>query len=185
MKRLLAVVLLLLTLSGCSVMQSEMDKAMDLRTRLLGGGCAFDVTVTADCVQKVYTFGMNCVFDSNGTMTFQVTEPETISGISGSISNEGAKLTFDDQALLFEAIADGQITPVSAPWLLVRTLRSGYLKGSGKYDGGIYIQIDDSYENDALHLDIWTDESNVPVRAEIQWQGRRILSMSVENFTFL
>lgn len=185
MKRLLAVILLLLTFSGCSVMKSEMDKAIELRNRLLGGGCTFDVTITADYIQKVYTFGMNCAFDSNGAMTFRVTEPDTITGITGSISNENAKLTFDDQALLFETIADGQITPVCAPWVLIRTLRSGYLKSCGKYDGGLYIQIDDSYEEKALHLDVWVNESNLPVRAEIQWQGRRILSMSVENFIFL
>lgn len=185
MKRLLAVVILLLTLNGCSLMESEMDKAMELRNRLLSSGCTFDVTITADYTKKVYTFGMKCDADPNGTMTFQVMAPDTISGITGKISDEGGKLTFDDQALLFETIADGQITPVSAPWLLIRTLRSGYIKACGGYDSGIYIQIDDSYENDAMHLEIWTDENNLPEQAEIQWQGRRILSMAVENFTIL
>lgn len=185
MKRVLAVVLLLLTLCGCSGTGSEMDKAMELRDQLLGSGCTFNVTISADYTQKVYTFGMKCDVDSSGTVVFQVTEPETISGITGNISDQGGKLTFDNQALLFETIADGQITPVSAPWLLVRTLRSGYIKACGKYDNGIYIQIDDSYENDALHLDIWTDENHLPVKAEVQWQGRRILSMTVENFTIL
>lgn len=185
MKRLLAVFLLLLTLNGCSVMESEMGKALDLREQLLTSGCTFDVTITADYTQKIYTFCMKCDADSNGAMTFQVTSPDTISGITGNISDIGGKLTFDDQALLFETIADGQITPVSAPWLLIRTLRSGYLKACGKYDNGIYIQIDDSYEQSALHLDIWTNEYNLPVKAEIQWQGRRILSMTVENFTIL
>ena len=185
MKRVLAVILLLLTVSGCSTMESEMNKALELRNQLLSGGCTFHVSICADYTQKVYEFGMKCDVDSSGVMLFQVTSPDTISGITGNISDEGGKLTFDDQALLFETIADGQITPVSAPWLLVRTLRSGYIKACGKYDNGTYIQIDDSYENDALHLDIWTDENNLPVRAEIQWQGRRILSMHVENFTIL
>lgn len=185
MKRLLAVVLLLLTFNGCSVMESEMDRAIELRNRLSNSGCTFDVTITADYTQKVYTFSMKCDVDSSGNMAFQVTSPDTISGITGSISDVSAKLTFDDQALLFETIADGQITPVSAPWLLIRTLRSGYVKACGKSDDGIYIQIDDSYEQNALHMDIWTDEDNSPTKAEIQWQGRRILSMAVENFTIL
>lgn len=185
MKRILAIFLLLFTLCGCNVTSSDMDDAMELRNRLLSGGCGFDVKITADYIEKVYKFRMNCSVDSHGTMTFSVTEPDSIAGISGSISDEDAKLTFNDQVLLFETIADGQITPVSAPWLLIRTLRSGYLKACGSYDGGLYIQIDDSYAEDALHLEVWTDENNIPVQAEIQWQGRRVLSMSVENFTFL
>lgn len=185
MKRLLAVVVLLLTLNGCSLMESEMDKALALRNRLLGSGCTFDVAVTADYDKKVYIFDMKCNADANGSLTFEVISPDTISGISGEISAEGGKLTFDDQALLFETIADGQITPVSAPWVLIRTLRSGYIKACGKYDNGLRIQIDDSYEDNALHLEILTDESNFPIQAEILWEGRRFLSMTVENFTFL
>ena len=37
----------------------------------------------------------------------------------------------------------------------------------------------------ALQLNIQTDENDIPVSAEIFWQGMRILSMSVENFTFV
>lgn len=184
MKRVLTVVVLLITLSGCGSVQSEMDKALALRNRLQNG-CTFDVTITADYQQKVYTFGMNCTVDSKGDMSFRVLSPDTISGITGSVSDESAKLTFNDQVLLFEKIADGQITPVSAPWLLIRTLKGGYLKACGKYDDGVYIQLDDSYAEDALQLDVWTDENDFPVRGEILWQGRRILSMTVENFTFL
>lgn len=185
MKHLLAVIVLLLTLSSCSLMESEMDKALALRNRLLGSGCSFDVTVTADYDQKLYTFEMKCNSDANGAVSFEVTSPNTISGISGKISAEGGKLIFDDQALLFETIADGQITPVSAPWVLIRTLRSGYIKACGKYDSGLRIQIDDSYKNNAMHLEILTDERNLPIQAEILWEGRRFLSMTVENFTFL
>lgn len=185
MKRVLAVILSLLFLCGCTSTDSEMNRVLELRKNILSGGCSFHVAVTADYTQKIYTFGMKCDADSEGALTFSVTAPETISGITGNISSEGGKLTFDDQALLFEMIADGQITPVSAPWLLVRCLRSGYIKACGNSDNGLHIQIDDSYEENAMHLDIWTDENNLPVRAEIKWQGKRILSMDVENFTIL
>jgi len=36
----------------------------------------------------------------------------TISGITGSLSQNGGKLTFDDKALAFDVMADGLVSPV-------------------------------------------------------------------------
>lgn len=186
MKRLLAIMLCVMLLSGCSLGQSEIDRAMGIRQKLLGSnGCSFDAVITADYGDEVHTFSMNCQTDGNGGVSFTVTAPETISGITGSIDHEGGKLAFDDTVLAFELLADGQVTPVSAPWLFIRTLRSGYLSACGVSGDGLHIQIDDSYADDALRLDIWTDANELPLRCEIVWQGRRILSLDVRNFVYL
>lgn len=186
MKRLVAVLLVLLTFTGCANMNSGMDRAMILRDRLLkSSGCSFTANITADYGEKIYTFIMNCTEDQEGTVNFEVISPESISGICGSLSAEGGKLTFDDQVVMFEMLADGQITPVSSPWILMRTLRSGYIKGCGSEADGFRLQIDDSYEEDALQLDIRTDENVLPVYAEILYKNRRIVSMEVENFRFV
>ena len=42
--------------------------------------------------------------------------------------------------------------------------------------------MDDSYDDDALHLDIWLNSENVPVKAEILFRERKILSLDVQNF---
>ena len=50
-------------------------------------------------------------------------------------------------------------------------------------DGGrLRLTIDDSYEDDALHLDIWLGEDDCPEDAEILYKERRILSIKVTNF---
>lgn len=186
MKRVLTVLLLLLTLTGCANDNSEIDRAIVLRDAILkGSGCSFEAWITADYGEKIYSFGMNCRADETGTVTFEVTDPETISGITGTVSEEGGKLTFDDKALFFELLADGQITPVSAPWLFIKSLQSGYIKAAGQAGEGLCIQIDDNYADDALQLEILTDENDMPVRAELLWEGRRIVSVDVENFTIL
>lgn len=185
MKRFLPL-LLVLFLTGCSGTNSQMDRALFLRSSLeKGSGCSFSCTVTADYGDKLYSFGMDCVVDSQGSLSFTVTAPETIAGITGSVSEDGGKLTFDDVALAFELMADNLLSPVSAPWLLVHTLRSGYLTSCGLENGVLRLSIDDSYEDDAAHLDIWLDESDLPARGEIFWDGRRILSVEVNNFAFL
>lgn len=186
MKRVLAVAIVLLTCCGCGRTPSEMNRALALRERVLSTNeCTFTTTVTADYGDKIYTFKMDCRADISGAVTFTVTEPETISGICGILSDGEGKLTFDDQALFFETLADGQVSPVSAPWLFIHTLRSGYIKSSGKESHGIVMQIDDSYEEKALQLNIWTDQKDLPVYVEIFWQGMRIVSMNVDNFTFV
>jgi hypothetical protein len=54
---------------------------------------------------------------------------------------------------------------------------------SDRYDE--FEKTDGSYQDDALHLDIWLDENDSPQRGEILWQGRGILSVSVTNFVFV
>lgn len=185
MKRVIAI-LMMIFLVGCNKADSALDQAITLRNRLLNGnGCAFDAVITADYGEKLYTFSMNCKADATGNLTFSVTEPKSVSGIAGTISESGGKLTFDDQALAFEMLADGQVTPVSAPWLFLKTLRSGYLNAAGRDGEYIKLIIDDSYEENPIQLDIWMDANMVPIRSEILWQGRRVISLAVNNFQIL
>lgn len=184
MKKVGVLFLFLVFLSGCSGAPKEIERGMMLRSRILqGNGCSFASEITADYGDKVHTFSMTCQADAKGNLLFCVTEPETISGITGMITDEGGKLTFDDVALQFDTMAEDQITPVTAPWIFLKTLRSGYLTSACMEEGQLRLTIDDSYEDDALTLDIWLDETDTPVRTEILYDGRRILSLNVSNFT--
>lgn len=183
MKRMLRLLILVLFLSGCASAVSEIERGMALRSKLLSGqGCSFDAAVTADYGDKLYTFGLSCEADTKGNLTFAVTEPESIAGITGTVTEEGGRLTFDDTALQFDLMADDQISPVSAPWVFLKTLRSGYLTSACQEEELLRLTIDDSYEDDALQLDIWLGSGDLPVRAEMLHDERRILSLDVTNF---
>ncbi len=186
MKRIILILLAVIFLVGCSSGQGELERALSLRERILSGSaCSFDVVISADYSDKVYTFEMKCSSDRSGSLSFEVVSPESISGVTGTVAHDSGKLTFDDQALLFEILADGQITPVSAPWIMLGALRSGYITGCARQQEGLYVQIDDSYEDKALTLDLYTDSQDVPIRGEIIWEGKRVVSMDVKNFTIL
>lgn len=187
MRKLVVLLLsfLLGLLPGCSRGKDATAQAMDLRARLLSSnGYTFETEVTADFGDKVYSFAMNCRGDNAGNVTFIVTLPETIAGISGVIDSNGGKLTFDDVALTFELLADGRLSPVSAPWVLVHTLHYGYITSCAQTDAGALLSINDSYEDDALNLSVYLGQDGLPVGAEIFCDGSRILSLSVNNFTF-
>ncbi len=184
-KRLAAIVCVLFLLSGCEGNGEALDRAVTLRNRILdSNGCSFRTTVTADYGEQIYVFKMDCKTDREGNLTFTVAEPATIAGITGKISGSGGAITFDDKVLAFQTIADDLVTPVTAPWLFIKTLRSGYLKDTAETDQGYEISIDDSYAEESLQLRIRT-AGDLPVFAEIFWQGRRILTLAVEDFSFL
>ena len=184
MKKIAAVFLSMVLLTGCTGKRDELDRAMKLRANLLGClGCSFDVTVTADYGDSYYTFVMNCQATGRGDLQFTVLQPESIAGITGEISSGEGKLTFDDVALHFPLLADDQVTPVSGPWILMKTLLGGYLTAANEEDDLLHLTIHDSYEEDALQMEIWLDGEDEPVNAEILYDGRRIVTMTVENFT--
>lgn len=186
LKRVGIVLLVCLLLAGCGDLSSELEKGMKLRSKLLQAEkVTFDADISADYGDKLHLFSMACTTDREGNLSFMVTAPESISGITGKISNGSGKLTFEDTALHFELLTDDQLSPVSAPWILMKTLRSGYLRAAGTEEDRIRLTIDDSYEEDALQLDIWLDEMELPQQAEILYDGKNILSLRVKNFEIL
>lgn len=186
MKRIGALLLLLVLLAGCTGKRDELDRVMALRAKLLGcESCTFDVEITADYGDAIHTFAMKCQGDNQGNLLFKVTEPETIAGITGEFTRGEGKLTFDDVAVEFPLLADGQVTPISGPWILLKTLQGGYLAACGTEGDYLRVTIHDSYDDDALEMEIWLDGNDIPVRGEILYDGRRILTLDIGDFEIL
>lgn len=182
MKRVLPLLLAFVLLTGCSQTPKEMERALSLRAKLLQAStCTFDAEITADYGEILHVFRMNCSADAQGSVSFRVTSPESIAGITGTISKQGGALTFDSTALYFDLLADEQLSPVSAPWILMKALRGGYMTSAGLDSGQLCVSVNDSYDEDALNLDVWLDSADIPQRADICYAGKRILSMKLEN----
>lgn len=178
MKRLFPILICISILLGCQGNEG-MDEALALRSAMLKAKtCDFSIQITADYGDMVYSFSMDCVADDLGNVGFTVTKPETIAGITGNLTADGGNLTFDDTVLAIPMLTDDQITPVSAPWILMQTLRGGYITSCDKGR----VTIDDSYADDALKLDITLDQNQMPKFAEIYWKNRRILTVEVVSF---
>ena len=183
MKKLAALMIALVILTGCTGKRNEMDRAMNLRAALLGsGGCSFTAHICADYGDAIHEFTLYCEGMNNGDLGFRVEAPETIAGITGRFKGEEGALTFDSGAVAFPLLADDQVTPVSGPWIFLKTLLGGYLTACNQEEEYLHLTINDSYEEDALQLEIWLDGENIPVQAEIVYDGRRIVTMGIENF---
>lgn len=184
MKRLTGILLAVLLLWGCAA-GDGMDRALEARTKFQSSGCRFRATISADYGDMIHTFVLDCAADEKGDVEFTVAAPDTISGITGRLTGESGFLTFDGEVLAFSLLADGQLSPVSAPWVLIHTLRGGYLRACGETESGLRLTIDDSYADNSMQVDIWLDGENIPTGAEVLWQGRRILTVKVESFEFV
>lgn len=185
MKRMLSI-LLVLFFTGCAGSDRQMNRALELRHKLeTGNGCQFSCQITADYGDQLVSFSLACLAEKQGGVSFTVTAPDTISGITGNISGEGGKLTFDETVLAFDTLTEELLSPVAAPWLLIHTLRSGYLTTCGEENGLLRLTIHDSYREKSTCLDIGLDENDVPAWGEVFWEGKKILTVTVDDFTFL
>ena len=183
MKKIIVCIMVMILLTGCKSNDGQAAIVMDLRQRITTcSSCEFDACIVADFGEFTYQFKLKCSRDSSGKLHFSVVEPESISGIQGTIDLQGGKIHFDNKALGFPVLADGELSPVSGPWIFLRGLQSGYLSSWGMDGNALKISIDDVLAGNPLRLDVWLNDQNVPNYAEVLWNKRRILSLSIENF---
>ena len=185
MKRWIAGILIPFCLLGCSRSNHAMDMLLSFRENLLQSRkITFDADITADYGEEYYTFQMHCESNSEGELAFQVLKPDSICGIQGVISQYEGHLTFSDQVLVFKPAAEDRLSPIIAPWVLLKTLRGGYITACGNTEDGYLAVIRDSYQDNALTLEIEFID-NTPISAEIFWNQTRVISMQIHDFQFV
>lgn len=180
MKRFLP--LLLVFFLGCSGRDLAMEEALALRSRCLAGNVSFETEIRADYITNIEAFSLDCAFDETGEMAFAVTEPDDIAGIQGTVTGTEGTVIFDEVVLGYPLLAEGRLSPLAAPWVLVKALREGCILAVGREGELLHLTIDDTYADNALTLDIWLEEGQVE-EAEIAWEGRRCVTMTVEDFS--
>lgn len=181
MKKILCLLVSAWMLTGCSS-DALLEQALAFRGRLLGAqNVTFEAEIRADYIDHVEEFTLNCRTDSGGGLTFSVTEPEEISGITGGITGEEGQLSFDGTVLAFPMMASDRLCPVSGPWVMMKALRTGYITSCAGEGALLHLTVDDSYADDALTLEIWLEGDQVKA-CEIAWQGMRQMTMEIEDF---
>ncbi len=175
--------LFLVFLLGCSPSDPAMEAALDLRSRCLGAPqVSFRTEICADYITRIEAFSLECTQNGEGALTFRVLGPADIEGIRGTVSGTEGTVEFDDTVLAFPLMADGRLSPVSGPWVLMQAIRSGNILAAGQEGDTIRLTIDDSYGDNALTVDLWLEDGAV-CEAEIAWEGRRCLTMTVDDFS--
>ena len=184
-KKLLCCVMMGIVLVGCQSKASPTQSALDLRADLLkAGGCHFRAVIGADYGDRAYSFTVSCAYDTTGTTRISILQPEEISGISATITDDGIQVEFEDLELDFGPMANGAVSPIKACAVLGRCWSASYISCGGA-DGELErITYLDGYDEQELTVDTWLDSAGVPVYAEIAYDGTRCLTLQLSDFEF-
>ena len=168
---------------GCTGKDPAMEAALDFRTQCLSAReVCFSADIRADYITTFEEFSLECTAGPDGCVAFRVLEPEEISDIRGTVRGSEGTVEFDATVLAFPLMAQGRLSPLSGPWVVLKAIRSGCILAAGQEGGLIHLTIDDTYEDNALTVDLWL-EDGVPEEAEIAWEGRRVMSMTFDDFS--
>lgn len=183
MRRLVAVLMMLLCLpvAGCQKQTNPMQEALDFRTSLLSSeGCSFVCDVEADYGEKVYSFSLLCRCDDDGA-EMQIIAPENIAGITATVCDGETTLSFDGVRLEYGNLANGYVAPLACPWLLTGAWSEDYIAYAGADGDATRVTWLRGYNDEELTIDTWFS-SQIPVFAEISYDGQRVLTIKIRDF---
>ncbi len=179
--------ILLCLLSACGSKETaSLQAPMDFRTQLLeAGACTFQAEITADYGDSIYVFTVDCECLTDGTATVTVSEPQSIAGITAKITAGGDELVFDDMAVAFEPLANGNAAPVCAPSIAVDAWTNAYIRAAGQEGEWLRVTYERGYDAEQLIVDCWYDEKNIPICAEICYNDQTVLKLDISQFSFV
>jgi hypothetical protein len=160
-----------------------MEAALDLRSRCLASpNVRFRAEIRADYITGFEEFTLDCETSPDGTVVFRVLSPEEIADICGTVRRDEGTVEFDGAVLAYPLMAQGRLSPLGGPWVVMKAIRSGCILAAGREGEMIHVTIDDSYDDHALTVDLWLEEGELE-EAEIAWEGRRCISMTFDDFS--
>ena len=182
-KALAAILLLCIFCTACSAGESGLSPAIEFRAALVqAGGCTFQAEVTADFGDSVVSFSLDCDADADGTTRLTVTAPETLSGITATVSDAGGKITYDGMSMDFGLLASGNVIPAAAPAITVTCWSSEYITAAGEDETGYRVTYEKDFDEKMLKVDTWF-ENGIPICAEVCYNNQRILNLTISDFT--
>lgn len=185
MRRLLLAVQMILTLCLlCACGGKEKDPLqvpMDFRAALLGhGGCAFELEARADTGELVWALTLACELDAAGNGTVTVLAPESIAGISAVSEDGGASLRYAELSLGLGTLPGTELSPAQAPGQLVRAWARAWIASAGPEEEGLFA----CFQDGDLSVRSWFDAEGLPIRAELETDGRVRFTGKIKNFTW-
>lgn len=161
------------------------SRPLTFRTALLqSGGCSFTAAITADYGESAASFTLDCVFSPETGASVTVTEPESIAGIQAQVKDTAASVSYDGMQLGLGSLANGNLAPLAAPYVLGQCWAGEYIDATGTEDSLLRTTYRMGYEEKELVVDTWfSQEPLAPVRAELSFEGRMVLRADISAFS--
>ena len=174
--------LTLLCLCACGKQSEPMQPALDLRTALLEQGCSFTACLQADFESGSCEWTASCVCAPDGSVTMELTQPESIAGITATVAGDGQSARFDGTAVEFGLLADGNLAPIALPQVLYSCWSSQYIREAGR-DGetvcAVYLM---GYGDEEIAVEQWLQPDGTPLFADVWYGETKIASVQISDF---
>ena len=175
---------LLLCLSACGGEDNAVSTAIEFRAALVqANGCSFQAEIEADLGKETQRFTVSCDFAADGTAKLTLLAPETISGITATVTENGGKITYDGIAVDFGLLANGEVVPAAAPAIVAQCWASEYISAAGYEEELCRVTYEKGFDEKTLLMDTWF-ENEVPICAEVCYNQNRILRLTISDFHF-
>ena len=186
MRRLIAMFLttILLFLGACDREEEHLSTAIDFRARLVqAGGCSFEAEILADFGDTAQSFRLACDTDAQGKIQLTILEPETLAGITATVSEGGGRLNYEGLSVMLGSLADNTLAPAAAPGLILESWLSGYILWAGENEGIYQVTYQQELDGVLFQIDTFL-KNNLPISAEVCYNNYRVLEMKIEEFQF-
>ncbi len=184
MRRVFAVLTLCaLLFAGCAKEEEVLDPAIEFRAAILqAGGCSFHAGIEADFGETVERFAVDCDYSTDGTAVLTLTEPETIAGITASVTEHGGKITYDGMSVDFGLLASGNVNPAAAPALTAICWSGEYISAAGWEEDVYRVTYEKDFDEKRLLIDTYL-KNDLPILAEVCYNNQRILKLELSDFS--
>lgn len=174
----------ILLLGGCGSEESSVSPAIEFRAALVqAGGCGFEAQIEADFSDSIQRFTVSCAATTDGTTSLTILEPETLAGITATVTEQGGSVTYDGMAAEFGLLANGELAPAAAPALAVLCWTSEYIASAG-YEEELYrVTYEKGFDEKLLLVDTWFKNA-IPICAEVCYNNQRILKLTISDFEY-
>ncbi len=156
---------------------------MELRTRLLEQGCRFTAEIEAYLDDGTAEFTLSCACDPDGNVRLEVTQPESVAGITATVEPGAENARFDDVALDFGLLPGGQLAPMAIPQLLYGAWTQEFIREAGADKDRLTAVYLSGWGDRELVIEQWLRPDGTPVYADL-WSGaQNTASVTISDFS--
>lgn len=187
------IVVLALTLCGCTGSQEEDELALQLREDFLAmTGCSGQMELTADYGQRVYSYSVTFSGDQEQGMTLVLTAPEEVAGITAVIEHGQTNLVYDGVRLETGPLNEDGLSPLDALPALIRAVQSGCLAETGSELLGetetlrLCYREPEQEAGASMETVLWLDKDRkTPLRGELRSHDSTVIRCEFSAFNII
>lgn len=182
MKRYLLPLMAALLLAGCAAREDN-DRAADIqRSYAAMAGCAARVEVAVARPDETLRCTLDLERDGDETQ-LTVVEPEALAGVGVTVTGDALALRYEDM-ILDAGSADENVSAVNAADIVLRAVASGWLVERGAEGDALRLCFETEQGGTPLRVAVWFDETNAPLRAELEKNGEILAELRFTDFSF-